>query len=137
MLHGEEGNNVAATVQDSQNYKTKHTYPAGLTVANDPQWTMSSPYIAYPSSLPSFMVLGPDMTLLHGSSSTIAVTALLESLASGEGGTLPAGLSCAGTCGSDEPTAGQCYCDEACWDYNDCCPDNCEACNNCSPYIDE
>ena len=133
LLVGENGNRQPSTAQDAKSYKSSHNYPAGVIAVSDPKWMKVSQAVTHGNTgtigLPYFILFGEDMTIVS----------------SGQGENLGAELnnifgkafvppeatgSCVGACGQK---ASDCYCDDKCSQYGDCCSDICEACNIACP----
>ena len=85
-------------------------------------------------SLPLYIVLDGTMQMRYIGSFSGMVPAHIDSILAGEPydpDVAPQGLTCDGICDSDQPAQGGCYCDVACLEYGDCCPDACDLCGHC------
>ena len=120
IVVGENDFGGPATEADAAAYKQKNGFPDGIAVVADPGWQKVIGAIQHPGNigLPYMNLLGGDMEILKLDA---APTDFLIPLA-GESGLGMCNTGCTG-----QVEAG-CYCDAACKQYGDCCPDYDEYC---------
>ena len=120
IVLGENQFGGPATQADASAYKEQYGFPEDFPVVADPGFQKVIGAIQHPSNigLPHMNLLGGDMEILKLNA---APTDFLIPLA-GESGLAMCNSGCDG-----QAEAG-CYCDAACKDYGDCCPDYDEYC---------
>lgn len=118
MVMGEDASQNPAGTGTAASYKTEQGFPDTIPVVADGSWQKTSAAISHPSQigLPFLIVLGGDMEILKIDATSQDVLTLAQEKT---GITLQA--TCEGSCGAQSVSG--CYCDPACTDYGDCCPD--------------
>jgi len=129
---GENGFQGPATVQDAKQYETSHSYTAPISVVSDPKWQKIGTAVNHGGStisLPFMIVFDADMTIKYSGSDINQVVQIIATETgvpyTGGGGGGPGNASCEGSCGGQ---AADCWCDDKCSQYGDCCADICEGC---------
>ena len=137
MAYGETASGAPSNANSAAQYKTNGGYQSGWHVVADPKWTKIDGAITYPPgtiSLPFYLVMDGNMQLRYLGSSDGMVASHVDSILAGEPfdpSSIPAGMTCKDNCDSDQPAPAGCYCDSACMQYGDCCPDACDLCGHC------
>ena len=123
LLLGENAQQQPATFTDAANYKAANGFSDDFKVMVDPSWQKITGAVQHPNQLglPFLLMMGGDMEILAIDTNPGAILTEIEKRTG-----LSVSPSCEGYCGG-QALAG-CYCDAACVQYNDCCPDYADLC---------
>ena len=122
---GEDQSSAAgATPAYAQSYLQSHGYSPGVIAAADPNWQAITSVISHPGTigLPYTVLLDGGMNFVLEDGDANSILQKLQELT----GLGSPPVTCEGSCGG--ASASGCYCNDACVEYGDCCPDACEQC---------
>ena len=123
VIIGENAQQYPASVNDAAYYKAAAGFPDDMIVVADPSFQKAGSAVQHPSTLglPFMAMLGGDMEILG---IDIGPGDFLTAVQEITGASVTP--TCEGYCGG-QALAG-CYCDPACENYGDCCPDFAQWC---------